>query len=98
MGLVPNIQSKTDFSWTCGLQEVLDNVEFTYMTFQKIVMTQFRNMGKKHQKYSQYWDFPPFVTSQDFFLKTGLCNIYIFMCTKIVQRIRKILWRVSEKF
>ena len=35
------------------------------------LMTGSRYMDKKHQKYPQNGDFPPFVTPQDFFQKSG---------------------------
>ena len=50
-GLVPIIQPEPDFSQTCGFCEILDNVELTYMKFQKILMTGCRDKGTKHQKY-----------------------------------------------
>ena len=56
---------------------MLDNVELiTYMTFQTILMTGCRDMDKKHQKYPQNGDFPPFVTPQDFFQNWALSLLY----------------------
>ena len=48
---------------------MLDNVELiTYMKFQKLLMTGWRDMDKKNQKYPQNGGFPQFMTPQDFLL------------------------------
>ena len=48
--LVPTIQLEKEFSQTCGFCVVLDNIELiTYKTFQKMLMTECKDIGKKHQ-------------------------------------------------
>ena len=50
-GLVPTIQSESDFSRTCSFHEVLDNVNhITYVKFQKPLITGCRDLDKKPQK------------------------------------------------
>ena len=71
-GLVPTVQPEPDFSWTCVFREMTNNVEFiTYMKFQKLLMTECRDMDKKHQKYPQNGGFPPF-----FFKNRALSLLY----------------------
>ena len=58
---------------------MLDNVEFIiYLQFQKLLMTESRDMDKKHQKCRQM-GFSPISDPQDFFLKIGFCHFYTLM-------------------
>ena len=76
---------------------MLDNVNFMInMKFQKLLMTGCRDMDKKHQKYPQNGVFPPFVTPQEFFQKSGSVTFVPLWCTNFMQKIRKILGAVSE--
>ena len=76
---------------------MLDNVELTmYMKFQKLLMTGCRDMDKKHQKCPHH--FPPSVTPQDFFQKSGSVTFVPLWCPNFMQKIRKILRAVSEIF
>ena len=50
-GLVTTVQPELDFSMTCGLREVLDNVlKIKYVKFQNIPMTRCRDIGQKPEK------------------------------------------------
>ena len=78
---------------------MLDNTELTaYMKFQKFLMTGCRDMDKKHKKYPQNGVFPPFVTPQDFFHKSGSVTFVPSWCPNFMQKMRKILRAVSEIF
>ena len=69
-----------------------------YMKFQKLLMTGCRDMDKKHQKYPKNVVFPPFVTPQDFFQKSGSVTFVPLWCTNFMQKFRKILRAVFEIF
>ena len=45
-GIVPSQQPQPDFSKTCEFREVLDNVDFGLMIFQRILMAGFRDIGE----------------------------------------------------
>ena len=55
-------------------------------------------MDKKYQKCPPNGFFPPFVTPQDFFRKSGSVTIVPLWCTNFMQEIRKNQWVVSEIF
>ena len=58
-GMVPTIQQDPDFSKTYSFREVVGKVELiTYMKSQKILITECRDMSKKHKKYPKNWGFP----------------------------------------
>ena len=50
--LVPTIQRDPDFSRPCVFHQIINNVEHsTYMKFQNIPMTEYRDMAKNLQEY-----------------------------------------------
>ena len=52
-------------------------------------MTECRDMDKKHQKYPQNGGFPPFVTPQDFFQKSGSVTFAPLWCPNFMQKLEK---------
>ena len=46
-------------------------------------------MDKKHQKYSQNEGFPPFVTPQIFFQKSGSVTFVPLWCPNFMQKLKK---------
>ena len=67
-GLIITIQLEPDFFRTYRFREVVDNVELIiYMTFQNILMTGYKDMGKK-QKWYFSSNFDP---SRVFFQNSG---------------------------
>ena len=70
------IQPETDFSQTYAFREMLDNIELiTDTKFQKILMTECKDMGKKLQKKTKM-GFSPFATPKIFFKNCDLLLLY----------------------
>ena len=79
--LVSIIQLESDFSLTCGVRQVIDNVEFImYMKLKTILRTGGRYIGKKTLKIPPKWVFPNCDTHKIFFSKIRL----YYLCTLIV--------------
>ena len=69
---------------------MLDNVELiTCMKFQKLLMTGCRDMDKKHQKCPENGGFPPFLTPQVFFQKSGSVTLYPYGTLTSCKKIEK---------
>ena len=70
-----------------------------YMKFQKILMTGWRDMDKKHQKWPKNEGFPPFATPQDFFFKNrALSLLYPYGALTSCRKLEKSLERSLEIF
>ena len=78
-GLVPTKQPETDFPLTYRFRKTVDNVQLiTYMKFQNILMTGWKDMGKK------FWKYPPpppmriipYLWTTRFFFENGALSLF----------------------
>ena len=61
-----------------------------HMKFQKLLMTGWRDMDKKHKTYPQNGGFPPFVSPTDFFFKNrALSLLYPYGALTLCKKLEK---------
>ena len=60
-----------------------------HIKFQKLFMTGYRDMDKKHQKYPKNGGFPPFVTPKIFFKNRALSFLYPYDALTSCKKLEK---------